>query len=388
MTFRAAVVVGTRPEMIKMAPVIMELAKNPEFELVTIFTGQHEAKMMALDIFPELPKFDYELNVFYHGQSLQDLHSKVMLGLSEILAKFRPDACLVHGDTSTALASAQAAFYLGLPVGHVEAGLRTHNLEAPFPEEMNRQVISRIATWNFAPTERSVQNLIAENVDPGKIFLTGNTIVDTLHLALARLESDEQMRSQIVETLSEFEPRLLGNHFAMVTAHRRENRKTGISSICAAIKTFAQEQPDLTIVFSMHPNPELQTLIRSWLEGMANVFLLPPLGYSEFLFLLHKSEMVLTDSGGVQEEAVSLGKFVLVARESSEREEGVATGFMRVIGTDSEQIRVGLEDQLQRLKLSQQTKSLGQTPYGDGSAASRISKVLLGQNFQSFGARN
>jgi UDP-N-acetylglucosamine 2-epimerase (non-hydrolysing) len=375
---RIAVVFGTRPEFLKMAPVLLALNGAGQFEVKTIFTGQHEKMMLSLNFFPEFSGFSRELNVMNSGQSLGELQSKLIFEISRALADVKPDLCLVHGDTSSALAAAQAAFYLGIPVGHVEAGLRTHDLTSPFPEEMNRQVIGKLAELHFAPTAKAKDNLLLEGVPANKILVTGNTIVDSLRLAISKL-SLESVGGAVEGNLKNFDQRLVQDDlFALVTAHRRENHAHGIREICLGIKAFSREFPHELVAFSMHPNPVLSKIIEKELKSIPSVVLLPALSYENFLYLLGKVRVVLTDSGGVQEEAVSLGKAVLVTRSSTERAEGEATGLLRVIGTEPARVRDELIQIAMRSELSPKEASLNNGPYGDGLASNRIRDAILG----------
>lgn len=381
---RIAFVFGTRPEFLKMSPVIFALNGAGQFEVETIFTGQHEKMMLSLSFFPELSSFSRELDVMSSGQSLGELQSKLILEISRALEDVKPDLCLVHGDTSSALAGAQAAFYLGIPVGHIEAGLRTHDLSSPFPEEMNRQVIGKLAALHFAPTAKAKENLLLEGVPAHRILVTGNTIVDSLRLALSKL-SLESVGETVEANLKNFDQRLVEEElFALVTAHRRENHAHGIREICLGLRAFSREHPHELVAFSMHPNPVLSKIIEKELKSIPSVILLPALSYENFLYLLGKVRVVLTDSGGVQEEAVSLGKAVLVTRSSTERAEGEATGLLRVIGTKPGKVRDELIQIAMRSELPTKEASLQNGPYGDGLASIRIRDAILGLSPSEF----
>lgn len=377
---------GTRPEFLKLAPVVMQLSSNPKFRVTTLFSGQHSRSVLGSDLFFDDMPFDIELDVMRPGQPLAELSARILKDVSVEIAELKPDICVVHGDTTTALSTAMAAFYQGVRVAHVEAGLRTRNLAAPFPEELNRQVIARLATWNFAPTLASKQNLLNEAVDPASIVVTGNTIVDTLQQISRRIEEDEDLASKISEAVFRISPRLLeAEKLILVTAHRRENHAVGIKEICLGIARFAQQNPDSTILFAMHPNPIVQRIVVETLADIESVILTGPLGYGEFVYLLNRCSAVVTDSGGIQEEAVSLGKVVLVTRESTERAEGVSSGLLRVVGADS----VKIFESLNHLERNR-TLSLGGSgtaspnPYGDGKASERIVRVLCGGPTEEF----
>ncbi len=372
---KVALVVGTRPEAIKMAPVMLALAKNNEFEPILIATGQHgEMLSQALDLFHLTP--DQNLQVMQPGQSLAELTAKIVAGISSLLDELKPDIVLVHGDTTTAFASSLAAFYLGVPVGHVEAGLRTRNILGPFPEEFNRQAIARLATWNFAPTSNASANLVAEMVAVESIHITGNTIVDALNMVLEQLNSDGdlggQVKRELLHTLKfDYEAQPL----VLVTAHRRENLGGGIESICEAVADLAELFPGVNFVFPVHLNPLVRKLAEKHLSGKENVTLTRPLNYLEFLTLLSECSLAISDSGGVQEEGVSLNKRVLVTREETERAEGVKSGHLTLVGANREVIVDEASSVLMALERSEPFSSL-ENPYGDGSAAARILAVL------------
>jgi UDP-N-acetylglucosamine 2-epimerase (non-hydrolysing) len=367
-------------------PVIEQLRTNQDFRVKTLFTGQHARDVLGAELlFGEGP-FDLELNVLRPGQSLAELNARLLIAVSVEIEKLNPDICIVHGDTTTALASAMAAFYLGVPIAHVEAGLRTRNLEAPFPEEFNRQTIARIATWNFAPTEASRDNLINEAIERSSIYVTGNTVVDTLQLVVNRLRTDSQLSQEIHNSVSRISPALHdASSLILVTAHRRENHAVGIREICLGIAEFAQQDLNCTILFAMHPNPVVQRIVMEVLSGVSNVILTGPLGYGEFVYLLSRCLAVVTDSGGIQEEAVSLGKTVLVTRDSTERAEGVASGLLRVVGANSKRITHALGEVLRDNSPSEGTQgSFALSPYGDGKSSDRIVAVLAGDSMEEF----
>jgi UDP-N-acetylglucosamine 2-epimerase (non-hydrolysing) len=366
-------VVGTRPEVIKMAPVYFELSKHPEFIVQLCATGQHsDLLLLALKDFGLTP--DYRLDLMEHGQSLGKLTGRAIMGLEEILAHAKPAAVLVHGDTTTTFAAALAAFYAQIPVGHVEAGLRTRNIYSPFPEEFNRQGVSRIAKWNFAPTSQASVNLVEDGVPEKQIIETGNTVVDAL-----RILSEEAKEGRLESSWDELKA-MLGfdpstQKTVLVTTHRRENLGNGVGSIFEAIQGLADKFPEAMFVLPLHPNPQIR-LSAVNLEKQPNVRVIDPLGYRNFMLLLSTSHLTITDSGGIQEEAVTLGKKVLVARDSTERPEGLASTNMEIVGSSKEEIlRVGSQ-QLERewLPGSLQIES---HVYGDGRASERISEALL-----------
>lgn len=372
---KVAVVVGTRPEAIKMAPVILALAKDHEFVPILIATGQHgEMLSQALDLFNLTP--DHNLQVMQPGQSLAELTAKIVAGVSSLLDELKPDVVLVHGDTTTAFASSLAAFYLGVPVGHVEAGLRTRNILGPFPEEFNRQAIARLATWNFAPTSNASANLVAEMVAPESIHVTGNTIVDALNMVIQQLNNDGELGGQVKRELLDilkldYEARPL----VLVTAHRRENLGGGIESICEAVADLSELFPGVNFVFPVHLNPVVRELAEKHLSGKENVTLTRPLNYLEFLTLLSRCSLAISDSGGVQEEGVSLNKRILVTREETERAEGVKSGHLTLVGANRKVIVEEASSVLTAFERSEPFSGL-ENPYGDGSAAARILGVL------------
>lgn len=380
------VVFGTRPEFLKLIPVIERLRSSEKFKITTLFTGQHTRSVLGAELLFGADPFDLELDVMQPGQSLAGLTSRLVTGVSVEIERLRPDVCLVHGDTTTAFSSAVAAFYSGVRIAHVEAGLRTRNLDAPFPEEFNRQAIGRIATWNFAPTEASKENLISEGIERSSIYVTGNTIVDTLQLVVDRFRSDDELLNSIQTSINGISPGL--NHcssLVLVTAHRRENHALGIREICRGIAEFAQQDPSCTILFAMHPNPVVQKIVREALAGVSNVILTGPLGYGEFVFLLNRCLAVVTDSGGIQEEAVSLGKVVLVTRDLTERAEGVASGLLRVVGANAKRIAEELQSVVRENSNSYaNARTFGHSPYGDGRSSERIVRVLDGSSIEEF----
>lgn len=383
---KVLIVFGTRPEAIKMAPVVKEFQKHPEqFETVVCVTAQHREMLdQVMKIFEIVP--DIDLNIMQAGQDLTDITTRVLTGMRDVLLKVKPDIVLVHGDTSTSTATALAAFYQQIPVGHIEAGLRTHNIYSPWPEEINRQITGRIATWHFAPTELNRKNLIAEGVPDQSIFVTGNTVIDALHYVVDRLKNTSGVKREIEEDLVKhgLTEMLLkswdGNNgerrMVLITGHRRENFGEGIRNICEAINALAKENKDIDFVYPVHLNPNVQKQVREILEingevSSRNIYLLEPLQYLPFVYLMQKCAIVLTDSGGLQEEAPSLGKPVLVMRNTTERPEGIEAGTVRLTGPYKNAIyneAVSLiVDELYYKNVAEAVN-----PYGDGQAARQI----------------
>lgn len=373
-TRKVLVVFGTRPEAIKMAPVVHALQSQASIETILCVTAQHRQMLdQVLELFELTP--DIDLDIMKPGQDLADVTSRVLLGLRDTLTSVQPSAVLVHGDTSTALASAMAAFYSGIPVGHVEAGLRTYDMQAPFPEEFNRQVISKVAHWHFAPTEKSRANLLAEAVAPAKIMVTGNTVIDALLWTLARTNK-RQANDAVTAQIDQLIPfAWQKTPFLLMTGHRRENFGLGFIHICDAIRALATKYPDLPVIYPVHLNPQVQEPVLSRLGDLPNVHLIAPLDYEPFALLLKHCHLVLTDSGGIQEEAPSLGKPVLVMRDTTERPEAVEAGTVKLVGTDTQAIVSAvsklLDDPAHYLAMSE-----AHNPYGDGHAATRIAQVI------------
>lgn len=367
---------GTRPEAIKMAPIVKALQADPYFTVVVAVTAQHREMLdQVLELFEIKP--DYDLNLMKPGQDLYDITSGVLLGLRDILREAEPDLVLVHGDTATTFAATLAAFYSRIPVGHVEAGLRTDDLYSPWPEEANRQLTGRIAKWHFAPTERNRQALLSEKVEDRAIVVTGNTVIDALHWVTDKIAADEVLQNSIqvqlqksglVEDLSE-------KRFVLITGHRRENFGQGFENICRALSELATQHPDAHFVYPVHLNPNVQTPVKSLLSGLSNIHLIEPLGYEPFVYLMQHSYLVLTDSGGVQEEAPGLGKPVLVMRDTTERPEAVDAGTVKLVGTDASAIvdNVAL---LLNDDAAYSAMSRAHNPYGDGKACSRIAEFI------------
>ena len=379
---RIMLVFGTRPEAIKMCPLVKEFQKYPQdFETVVCVTGQHREMLdQVLEIFEVTP--DYDLNIMKQGQDLYDVTSRVLLGMRDVFTECRPDIVLVHGDTTTSMAAAMAAFYQQIPVGHVEAGLRTHNMLSPWPEEMNRQVTGRIADYNFSPTALSEQNLKDENAH-GRIFVTGNTVIDALHMVVRKLKSDEALAMEQVNVLQKagYDPRRLdgGRKMVLITGHRRENFGDGFISMVTAMKDLSERYPDVDFVYPMHLNPNVRKPIHQVfghdLTVYGNFFFIEPLQYLEFVYLMEKSYLLLTDSGGIQEEAPGLGKPVLVMRNTTERPEALSAGTVKLVGTDHDLI-VNEVSRLIEDKEYYDSMSKAQNPYGDGLACQRIVNAL------------
>lgn len=379
-------VFGTRPEAIKMAPLVKAFKAQPsDFRTLVCVTGQHRQMLdQVLKIFEIEP--DYDLNIMQQGQDLYDVTTRVLLGMRNVLKEVTPDVVLVHGDTTTSTAAALAAFYQQIPVGHVEAGLRTHNIYSPWPEELNRQITSRIAQFHFAPTALSRQNLLAEAVDPSKIYVTGNTVIDALHWVINKISYDTALSSRLKTELQQASydvDRLTGERrMVLITGHRRENFGDGFKQICMAIKTLSERYPDVDFVYPMHLNPNVRgpihELFGADLSHFENLFFIEPLEYLSFVALMERATLVLTDSGGIQEEAPGLGKPVLVMRDTTERPEAVEAGTVKLVGTDYDKI-VGEVSALLDDKCAYDRMSQAVNPYGDGLACQRIVAALKAQ---------
>jgi UDP-N-acetylglucosamine 2-epimerase (non-hydrolysing) len=375
-------VFGTRPEAIKMAPLIKEFQKHPEkFNTKVCVTGQHREMLdQVLHLFEIKP--DYDLNIMKQGQDLYDVTSRVLLGMRDILKDEAPDLVLVHGDTSTSTAAALAAFYQKIPVGHIEAGLRTYNIYSPWPEEMNRQITGRIATYHFAPTPLSKENLLKENVHENMITVTGNTVIDALYIVVDKIKSSKQMQSELDDELkkSGYDTLRLenGKKLVLITGHRRENFGEGFISMCNAIKILTKKYQDVDFVYPMHLNPNVRKPIQEIFgdkSKLSNMFFIEPLDYLPFVYLMEKSTLILTDSGGIQEEAPGLGKPVLVMRDTTERPEALDAGTVKLVGTNHDlivsEVSKLLNDQTYYNSMAQATN-----PYGDGMACERIVTYL------------
>ena len=377
-------VFGTRPEAIKMCPLVKEFQKYPDdFKTVVCVTGQHREMLdQVLYIFDIKP--DYDLNIMKQGQDLTDVTARVLTGMRDVFAKCKPDVVLVHGDTTTSTAAAMAAFYQQIPVGHVEAGLRTHNIYSPWPEEMNRQITGRIATYNFSPTPLSKENLVRESA-MGQIYVTGNTVIDALHMVVGRLKEDESLRTQQEKVLYDagydvYRLQDSCRRMVLITGHRRENFGVGFINMCTAIRDLARKYPTVDFVYPMHLNPNVRKPIHEVfgedLSNLGNMFFIEPLQYLEFVYLMEKSTIVLTDSGGIQEEAPGLGKPVLVMRDTTERPEALESGTVRLVGTDYDKIVSEVSSLLDDASVYE-SMSKAVNPYGDGKACERIVKTFM-----------
>ena len=377
-------VFGTRPEAIKMAPLVKEFQKHPEtFKTIVCVTGQHRQMLdQVLGLFEITP--DYDLDIMKQGQDLYDVTARVLVGLRDVLKEAQPDVVLVHGDTTTSTASALAAFYQQIPVGHVEAGLRTHNIYSPWPEEMNRQITGRIAAYNFAPTPLSKSNLLREAVDESSITVTGNTVIDALYWVVNKIKEDKTLSDELKGILAtsgyDVERLAGGKKLVLITGHRRENFGDGFISMCTAIKDLTEKYPDVDFVYPMHLNPNVRKPIREVfgenLSNLGNMFFIEPLEYLSFVYLMEKSTIVLTDSGGIQEEAPGLGKPVLVMRDTTERPEALEAGTVKLVGTNFDKI-VGEVSALLDDQEYYDTMSKAVNPYGDGLACGRIVNRLM-----------
>lgn len=391
---KVMLVFGTRPEAIKMCPLVKEFQKHPtEFETIVCVTGQHREMLdQVLRIFEVVP--DHDLNIMQKGQDLYDITARVLTGMRDVLKDVRPDVILVHGDTTTSTAAALAAFYQQIPVGHVEAGLRTRNIYSPWPEEMNRQITGRISTYNFAPTPLSEKNLLEEKVQ-GQIFVTGNTVIDALHMVVNKLKNDAALTAEQIQVLKSAGYNVArldnGKKLVLITGHRRENFGDGFISMVTAMKDLSEKYQDVDFVYPMHLNPNVRKPIHEVfgedLTKYDNFFFIEPLQYLEFVYLMEKSTVVLTDSGGIQEEAPGLGKPVLVMRNTTERPEALDAGTVKLVGTNHDLIF----NEVSRL-LDEQTyydkMSHAINPYGDGNACFRIVRALNGEDVDRYEIKN
>ena len=381
---KVLLVFGTRPEAIKMAPLVMELQKQKErIETVVCVTGQHREMLdQVLEIFDIKP--DYDLNIMKRGQDLYDVTARVLTGMREVLKEIKPDIVLVHGDTTTSTAAALAAFYQQIPVGHVEAGLRTHNIYSPWPEEMNRLLTGRLATYHFSPTPLSRNNLIKESINDRNIIVTGNTVIDALYWVVDKIKNNKELDNELESVLSKagYDVNRLdnGKKLVLITGHRRENFGDGFINMCTAIKDLTIKHPNVDFVYPMHLNPNVHKPIHEVfgedLSGLKNMFFIEPLEYLSFVYLMEKSSIVLTDSGGIQEEAPGLGKPVLVMRDTTERPEALNAGTVKLVGTDYNKI-VNEVSSLIDDKAAYEKMSKAVNPYGDGLACGRIVNALL-----------
>ena len=384
-------VFGTRPEAIKMCPLVKEFQKYAEnFKTIVCVTGQHREMLdQVLQIFDVKP--DYDLNIMKQGQDLYDVTARVLIGMRDVFKECKPDVVLVHGDTTTSTAAALAAFYQQIPVGHVEAGLRTHNINSPWPEEMNRQITGRIATYNFSPTPLSESNLLEEQVQ-GKTFVTGNTVIDALYMIIDRLRKDKTLSKEqnILLLKAGYDIARLkeGKKLVLITGHRRENFGVGFIHMITAIKDLKNKYPKVDFVYPMHLNPNVRKPIYEIfgedLSNLGNMFFIEPLQYIEFVYLMEKATIVLTDSGGIQEEAPSLGKPVLVMRDTTERPEALSSGTVHLVGTDYNKIMTEVSSLLDDMDIYEKM-SKAVNPYGDGKACERIVKAIIGDEIEKNG---
>ena len=383
---KVMLVFGTRPEAIKMAPLVKKIKKHTDyFKTIVCVTGQHREMLdQVLKLFEINP--DYDLNIMQQGQDLYDVTSRVLLGLRDVLKLEQPDVVLVHGDTTTSTSAALAAFYQQIPVGHVEAGLRTYNIYSPWPEELNRQITSRIASFHFAPTELSKKNLLLENISDKNIFITGNTVIDALHIVLEKIKTDSSIKEKVKEelhlkglSLDLIESWENGHDFVLITGHRRENFGEGFMNICHGIKELAEKYPDVDFLYPMHLNPNVRKPIKEVFGedylAESNVYFIEPLEYLPFVFLMSLAKIVLTDSGGIQEEAPGLGKPVLVMRDTTERPEAVSAGTVKLVGTNKDKI-VSEMSKLLDDSNSYNMMSSASNPYGNGNSSNLIVGVL------------
>ena len=369
-------VFGTRPEAIKMAPLVKALAEDSFFDSKVCVTAQHREMLdQVLELFEITP--DYDLNLMKPGQDLYDITSGVLLGLRDVLRDFKPDIVLVHGDTATTFAATLAAFYQQIPVGHVEAGLRTGNMYSPWPEEANRVLTGRLAAAHFAPTERNQKALLQESVAADKIIITGNTVIDALQWVVQKIDQSPELKQRIEAVLRQagLDAAVLKKRYVLVTGHRRENFGEGFENICNALGELATANPDTHFIYPVHLNPNVQEPVKRLLGGLDNVHLIQPLGYEPFVYLMQNAYLVLTDSGGVQEEAPGLGKPVLVMRDTTERPEAVEAGTVKLVGTNAGVIRQAVQHLLDDAA-QYERMALALNPYGDGSACVRICSFL------------
>ncbi len=375
---KVMLVFGTRPEAIKMAPLVKAFERDDAFETVVCVTAQHRQMLdQVLGLFEIKP--DYDLDIMKPGQNLYEVTSNILLGLKEVLEEVSPDIVLVHGDTTTTLATSLAAFYQKIAVGHVEAGLRTADIYSPWPEEGNRQVTGRLASYHFAPTEESKSNLLKENVDLENVIVTGNTVIDALVSVVSKIESDKALEQKLQSVIAQKGYQVdKSKKLILVTGHRRENFGQGFLNICEALKEVALRNPDTDIVYPVHLNPNVQKPVKELLSDVENVFLIDPLDYEPFVYLMHNSYFILTDSGGIQEEAPSLGKPVLVMRDTTERPEAVKAGTVKLVGTDKKKI-IETCQILFKDEDTYQEMSRSHNPYGDGKACERIVDFLKGK---------
>ncbi len=375
------IVFGTRPEAIKMAPLVKRLKNNSEkFDTLVCITGQHREMLdQVLELFDIIP--DYDLDIMRSGQDLYDVTARILLGMRKVLETEKPNLVLVHGDTVTSMATSLAAFYQRISIGHVEAGLRTYNKYSPWPEEMNRQLTSRMASFHFAPTVTAQENLLSEKVQQSSILVTGNTVIDALYIAIEKINLNASVKGELVALITEngYDLNRLdqGRKLILITGHRRENFGEGFLEICQALKSLAEKYPRVDFVYPVHLNPNVQTPVRAILQGTIhdNIFLIPPLTYLPFVYLMKESYLLLTDSGGIQEEAPSLGKPVLVMRDTTERPEALEAGTIKLVGANAESIVAHVSRLLDNEQVYQEMAT-AENPYGDGKASERIANYL------------
>ena len=374
------IVFGTRPEAIKMAPLVKEFQQNSDiFETKVCATAQHREMLdQVLDLFEIIP--EYDLNIMKSGQDLYDVTSNVLLGMKSVLTDFKPDVVFVHGDTSTTFSASLAAFYQQIKVAHIEAGLRTGDIYSPWPEEANRQLTTQITAYHFAPTSTSRENLLRENINTNTIVVTGNTVIDALFLALEKIKSNRQLEVDIVDHLATLDYELkVDKKIILVTGHRRENHGQGFINICTALKEIALANPTFDIVYPVHLNPNVQKPVKELLSNVANIHLIEPLQYEQFIYMMDKSYFIITDSGGVQEEAPSLGKPVLVMRDTTERPEALEAGTVKLVGTDTELIIKEAQELIDD-EQAYAYMSKASNPYGAGYACEKVINYMREQN--------
>jgi len=373
---KVLIVFGTRPEAIKMAPLVKQFQKHTDdFETKVCVTAQHREMLdQVLDLFEIIP--DYDLDIMQAGQDLYDVTCNVLLGMKLVLNDFKPDIVFVHGDTSTTFSTSLAAFYQQISVAHVEAGLRTGNIYSPWPEEANRKLTTQITSHHFAPTQTSKTNLLKENVNDKSIVVTGNTVIDALFLALAKIKSKEQLEIEIIEHFGTLKYEFKSEKkIVLVTGHRRENHGQGFINICHALKEIALSNPDIDIIYPVHLNPNVQKPVKELLADIANIYLIDPLQYEQFIYIMDKSYFLITDSGGIQEEAPSLGKPVLVMRDTTERPEALEAGSVKLVGTNTELIIKEAQELISNAD-AYEKMAMAHNPYGDGSASEKIVKYI------------
>jgi UDP-N-acetylglucosamine 2-epimerase (non-hydrolysing) len=369
------IIFGTRPEAIKMAPLVKEFQKDVlNFDTKVCVTAQHREMLdQVLDLFQIIP--DYDLNIMKPGQDLYDITSNILLKIKPVLEGFNPDVVLVHGDTTTTFATSLAAYYQKIKIGHVEAGLRTGDLYSPWPEEGNRRLTGALTDYHFAPTENSQQNLLNEGVDESSIFITGNTVIDALQLVINQIDTDKTLKLKIKKTIVQSGFKELNSKFILVTGHRRENFGQGFLNICEALKVLAKNNPDINILYPVHLNPNVRKPVNELLSNVENIKLVEPFQYEEFVYLMSQSYLILTDSGGIQEEAPSLGKPVLVMRDTTERPEAVEAGTVKLVGSNRDNIIKEVQNLLND-SIEYQRMSRAHNPYGSGNASNNIVNIL------------